>query len=53
LTCGGQAGAAASRAEASVAGEMGAAAIWQPGMSKMDQDEVQELKEGAAQVRNT
>ncbi|GAB0188862.1 melanopsin-like [Grus japonensis] len=44
---GGQAGAGASRAEVSMAGETGAAVIWQPGMSTMDQDELQELEGGA------
>lgn len=56
LTCGGQAGVGASWAEASTAGGMGVAVVWQPGMSKMDHDELQELRGGgegrAAQVKS-
>ena len=56
LKRGGQAGVEASWSEASMAGEMGTAVIWQPRMSKMDQDELQELKGGregrAAQVKS-
>lgn len=46
LTCGGQAGVGASWSEASTAGGMGVAVVWQPGMSKMDHDELQELRGG-------
>lgn len=46
LMHGRQAGAGASQSEASMAGETGAVVIWKLGMSKMGQDELQELKGG-------